>query len=72
MLMTRGRALDARRRVSMARKMDNGNPPKPEWRAPEVNDLGNLRDFVRMSSLHVKSGPSSDGDGGSEKKAHDD
>ncbi len=45
----------------MILKEDSGNPTKPAWRAPRVDDLGNLRDFVRTGGANGKSGPNDDG-----------
>jgi hypothetical protein len=50
---------------------DSGNPTKPVWRAPKVDDIGNLRDFVKTSDGHTKSGSRSDDEGGSEKRNDD-
>lgn len=45
----------------MIPKADSANPTKPAWRAPKVDDLGNLRDFVRTGGANGKSGPNTDG-----------
>jgi hypothetical protein len=45
----------------MISKGNSANPMKPEWRAPKVDDLGNLRDFVRTGGANGKSGPNDDG-----------
>jgi hypothetical protein len=44
----------------MTLKPKNANP-KPEWRQPNVQELGNLRDFVRTGTANGKSGFSTDG-----------
>ena len=36
-------------------------PVKPEWRQPKVEELGNLRTFVRTGAANGKSGPNIDG-----------
>lgn len=45
----------------MARNGDDERVKKPEWRAPKVDDLGNLRDFVRTGHAFGKTGGPSDG-----------
>jgi hypothetical protein len=45
----------------MARVGDHGSSTKPAWRAPKVDDLGNLRDFVRTGGANGKSGTNTDG-----------
>jgi hypothetical protein len=38
------------------------NPePKPAWRSPKLEELGNLRDFVQAGNAFGKSGPNTDG-----------
>ena len=39
----------------------NGTDRKPEWRQPSVQELGNLRDFVRSGNAFGKSMLSTDG-----------
>ena len=39
----------------------NGTDPKPEWRRPSVQELGNLRDFVRSGNAFGKSALTVDG-----------
>jgi len=45
----------------MARNGDDDNVKKPEWRAPKLDALGNLRDFVRTGHAYGKSGGTADG-----------
>ena len=35
--------------------------PKPVWRTPKLEELGNLRDFVQTGHAYGKSGPANDG-----------
>ena len=39
----------------------NSTTQKPEWRQPNVQELGNLRDFVRSGVANGKSTVSTDG-----------
>ena len=34
---------------------------KPVWRSPRLEEIGNLRDFVREGNAFGKSGPGADG-----------
>lgn len=34
---------------------------RPVWRTPQLESLGNLRDFVRTGGANGKSGPDADG-----------
>jgi hypothetical protein len=45
----------------MARQDMNKAASKPEWRTPQLEPLGNLRDFVRTGGANGKSGPDTDG-----------
>jgi hypothetical protein len=53
----------------MVRNVENGSPTRPVWRAPKVDDLGNLRDFVQTGGINGKSGTHSDGEGSSTNEA---
>jgi hypothetical protein len=39
----------------MAVSTPKGSEPKPEWRQPSVQEIGNLRDFVRTGNAVGKS-----------------
>ena len=39
----------------------NDTDRKPEWRQPSVQELGNLRDFVRSGNAFGKSALTTDG-----------
>lgn len=45
----------------MARNREITNPTRSQWRAPKVEELGNLRDFVRTGAANGKSGAAIDG-----------
>jgi hypothetical protein len=45
----------------MAAPNSQGTEQKPEWRAPSVQELGNLRDFVRTGNAFGKSIVTTDG-----------
>jgi hypothetical protein len=55
----------------MAPNGDSGSPAKPVWRAPKVEDLGNLRDFVRTGGANGKSGTDRDSESSSTHEAKD-
>lgn len=39
----------------------NTSSARPAWRAPELQELGNLRTLVRVGAANGKSGPFMDG-----------
>ena len=39
----------------------SGDARKPVWRSPKLQEIGNLRDFVREGNAFGKSGPCADG-----------
>ena len=49
----------------MLNRNDHVTPPaqgqKPMWRRPQLEELGNLRDFVQAGNAYGKSGPNTDG-----------
>jgi hypothetical protein len=68
MLSTALGTASARRRESMAGNGDKGIPTKPEWHAPKVDDIGNLRDFVKAGGGGIKTGTLPDGERGTTEK----
>lgn len=44
-----------------AERTERRDGQKPEWRRPELRELGNLRDFVQTGHAFGKSGGTSDG-----------
>lgn len=48
----------------MLNRKDDVTPksgPKPVWRSPKLEELGNLRDFVQSGNAFGKSGVNTDG-----------
>jgi hypothetical protein len=46
---------------SPASVVTSGKGPKPMWRSPKLQEIGNLRDFVREGNAFGKSGACADG-----------